>query len=55
MCIVCALWQKEKLTSKEAKAALYEMVENKDVSDQHIEEAYIKFSEQEEKENGIQD
>lgn len=33
-------------------AALYEMVENKDVSDQHIEETYIKISEKEEKENG---
>jgi hypothetical protein len=49
------LWEKEKLTNKEALSALFEMVENKDVSDQHIEEVYIKISEKEEKENGIQD
>jgi hypothetical protein len=51
MCIVCALWEKDKLTNKEAKAALYEMVENKDVTDEHIEEAWFRINEKEEKDN----
>ena len=43
------------MTNKEAKAALLEVVLDKDVSDQHIEETYIKITEKEEKDNGIQD
>ena len=54
MCVVCALWEKDKLTNKEAKSALFEMVENKDISIEHIEEVYIKINEKEEKENGSQ-
>ena len=54
-CMVCALWEKDKLTNKEAKSALYEMVENKDIDIEHVEEVYIKINEKEEKENGIQD
>ena len=53
MCIVCALWEKDKLTNKEAKAALYEMVENKGASDEHIEETYARISAKEENEDGI--
>lgn len=55
MCIVCTLWQKEKLTNKEARQALFEMVLDNAASEQHIEEVYVKITEQEEKENGIQD
>lgn len=55
MCVVCALILKDKLTSREARRALGEVVRNKDITEEHIEEVYVKITEQEEKENGIQD
>lgn len=47
MCIVCKLWQQERLTIKEAKKALWEMVDEENADRLHIQELYAKLEQKE--------
>lgn len=40
MCIVCVLWEKQKLTNSEALAALWELVREEDVDLPHLQRVY---------------
>ena len=45
MCVVCILWEKQKLTKHEALQALFELVQNKNEDETHLQIAYAKIEE----------
>lgn len=47
MCLICKLWQLEKITTKEAKKACWELVNDPEVDDLHLQELYEKLEAQE--------
>jgi hypothetical protein len=36
MCVICVLWEKDKLTKKEALSALMELVRSDDIDPDHL-------------------
>lgn len=46
-CIVCILYEKEKLTKAEALKGLFELVQDKDADEHHLQEVYSRISEDE--------
>lgn len=48
MCVICILWEQEKLTVREAKKALCEMVWTDQVDIDHVEEVLEKIEKEEE-------
>jgi hypothetical protein len=44
MCVVCILWNKEKLSRDEALSALVELVNTEDVDKKHLEEVYYEIA-----------
>lgn len=48
MCIVCVLWNKEKITAKEGMKALWEQIRDakNPEEEQHIREIYAKLEEE---------
>lgn len=51
MCLVCVLWEKDKLTWKEADNALAEMVEFGDIDMMHAQETIVRILSEEEDKN----
>lgn len=45
MCVVCVEWEKGKLTNKEAKMALFEMVQVEGENRDHLQKAYATIDE----------
>lgn len=49
MCVVCVEWEKGKLTNKEAKMALFELVNTSGADREHLQKAYSKIDEKDRK------
>lgn len=52
MCIVCKLWQQEKITTREAMKATWEMVNMTDADEKHLQELFSKLEEQDKEDGG---
>lgn len=55
MCVICKLWQMEKITTREAKKATWEMINDPEADALHLKELYGKLEEQERQDNGEQE